>query len=76
MSENNEVMLMLGRIQGSLDAVQKSQDDHSQLLHSMDDRLSYVERKTAIHGVIGGGVMAMVITACVELIKARLEVGG
>lgn len=76
MQEETQIILMLGRIQGTLDAVQKQMDGHSEVLFAMDGRLRTVERHAAVHGALGGGMAAMAVSALVQMIKARLELGG
>lgn len=75
MADSPEVMLMLGRIQGTLEAFQKGQEHHTTILLGLDDRLRLVERRATIQGTIGGTTAAVVMTAFTHLIKAKLDLG-
>ncbi|MBF0610495.1 MAG: hypothetical protein G8345_14955 [Magnetococcales bacterium] len=73
MSDTPELLLMLGRIQGTLEAVQHRQEHHTTLLVNLDDRLRLVERRAAVHGTVGGTAAALAMTAFTQMIKAKLE---
>lgn len=73
MADSPDVLLMLGRIQGTLEAVQHRQEHQTTLLVGLDDRLRHVERRAAVHGTIGGATAAMAMTALTQMVKAKLD---
>lgn len=74
MELDQEVVLMLGRVQGTLEQVVATQEVHSKMLQGVDDRLRTVEQKTAVAGAVGGGLAALAVGVGVDFVKARLGV--
>lgn len=67
-----EHILLLGEIKGKLDAITDCQTAHGKKLDAIDTRLRHVETKSAIHGGVVGGIVAIGI----EVIKHKLLGGG
>ncbi|MBF0142871.1 MAG: hypothetical protein HQL59_05365 [Magnetococcales bacterium] len=56
-----DILLHLGQIQGSLEAIARRQEEMTHWLDGMDSRLRAVEIKAALWGIAGGGgAMAVV----------------
>lgn len=66
------MMLALGKMQGTLEAVAKSQGDIKERLDSIDGRLREVEKQAARNGAVSGGIVSGVVL----LAKALLSGAG
>ncbi|MBF0213526.1 MAG: hypothetical protein HQM00_08180 [Magnetococcales bacterium] len=71
----HDLLLSMGKVQGSLEAIQTQQQRQTDWMASLDDRLRRVERKAAVNGMIGGGLMATGLTLLADLLKNRM-IGG
>lgn len=76
MSEQRQNDMMLGRIDGKLDLVIKSQTEQGARLDQMDDRLRKVEVTAAKAGAISGSLVSIGIAFIAEGIKAALHIKG
>lgn len=74
MSEQRQNDFMLGRIDGKLDLVIKSQTEQGVRLDQMDDRLRKVEVTAAKAGAISGSLVSIGIAFIAEGIKAALHI--
>lgn len=72
MSDNKEVMFMLGEIRGQLEGMNKRLDK----VDSIESRLRHVERKSAVHGAVAGGFMSVGVTVLVQSIREALRTHG
>ena len=67
-----EMMLALGKMQGTLEAVAKSQGEIKERLETIDTRLREVEKQAVRHGAVSGGI----VSGFVMLAKALLSGAG
>ncbi|MBF0212294.1 MAG: hypothetical protein HQM00_01880 [Magnetococcales bacterium] len=67
----HEVLLGLGRIQGSVEQIRDTQKVHTNQLMKLDERVDGLEGSVKTHSVVGGGVVAACVAVGVELIKSR-----
>lgn len=58
---DNELLLAIGKVQGTLEAVLKRQGEQTKWSSQLDERLRHVEKKSARNALISGGLMAVVI---------------
>lgn len=70
---NDEHTLLLGEIRGKLDMVIAGQTVQGEKLDVLDGRMRAVEVKSAMHGGLAGGLVAVGMTLLVE--KAKRVVG-
>ena len=76
MADQEDVMFMLGEIKGQLDGVKTSVDKQGKSLINIDKRMRTVERTSAVHGALGGGVVGVGIALLSESIKAAFKANG
>ncbi|ARU30886.1 hypothetical protein CAP31_03800 [Sulfuriferula sp. AH1] len=69
----DEHTLLLGEIKGKLDLVIARQVEQGETLDVLDGRMRAVEVKSAMHGGLAGGLVAIGMTLLVE--KAKRVVG-
>ncbi|MBF0368570.1 MAG: hypothetical protein HQL52_03845 [Magnetococcales bacterium] len=74
MLENQDLSLAIGRIEGAIDGIKKTQDNHTEMLSGVDQRLRNVEQKAAVHSGTVGGLAGLVVASGVSVIRARLGV--
>ncbi|GAB0057933.1 hypothetical protein SIID45300_02267 [Candidatus Magnetaquicoccaceae bacterium FCR-1] len=55
MDTMQDILLRLGEINGTLEAMAKRQEEMTEWLHGLDSRLRAVEIKAALWGIAGGG---------------------
>ncbi|MBF0192279.1 MAG: hypothetical protein HQL99_14230 [Magnetococcales bacterium] len=67
----HEVLLGLGRLQGSVEKIHDTQKIHTDQLIRLDDRVDGLESSVKTHSVVGGGIVAACVAVGVELIKSR-----
>ncbi|WP_410499692.1 hypothetical protein [Chitinibacter sp. S2-10] len=72
MPENNELALMLGRMEGKLDMIIANQTSMSERVDGIEERLRQVEIGAAKSGAIGGAVAAVGTALIVEVLKRAL----
>jgi hypothetical protein len=59
MTMPDEHTLLLGEIKGKVDLMLEGQNGTNSRLDGIDNRLRTVENRAAIHGAVGGGIMAV-----------------
>ncbi|MBF0126999.1 MAG: hypothetical protein HQM02_07285 [Magnetococcales bacterium] len=72
----HDLLLSMGKLQGNMEAIQLQQQNQTGWMAKLDDRLRRVERKAAVTGMIGGGLMATGLSLLVDLLKSRSLPGG
>jgi hypothetical protein len=72
----NEAIFMLGQIDGKLDGVVAKQGEHTGKLSAIEQRLNKLETRAAVHGAVGGSVVAIGISLLVETVKRKLGGGA
>ncbi|MBF0368495.1 MAG: hypothetical protein HQL52_03465 [Magnetococcales bacterium] len=75
MSSHDDTLLILGRIQGSLDLIEKNQQNHTKMLRTMDERLREVETKAAIQASLLGSGAALLTTSMIQFLKGKFGQG-
>ncbi|MBF0272309.1 MAG: hypothetical protein HQL98_09635 [Magnetococcales bacterium] len=68
----HDLLLSMGKVQGSLEAIREQQQHQTDWMARLDERLRRVERKAAVNGMIGGGVMAAGLSVLADLLKTRM----
>ncbi|MBF0164595.1 MAG: hypothetical protein HQL97_08590 [Magnetococcales bacterium] len=71
----HDLLLSMGKVQGSLEAIQLQQEHQTDWMARLDDRLRRVERKAAVNGMIGGGVVGTGFSVMAEYMRTRM-MGG
>ncbi|MEO5346734.1 MAG: hypothetical protein H7834_10210 [Magnetococcus sp. YQC-9] len=71
----HDLLLSMGKVQGSLEAIQLQQQHQTDWMAKLDDRLRRVERKAAVNGMIGGGVVGSGLSVMMEMMRSRM-MGG
>ncbi|MBF0427284.1 MAG: hypothetical protein HQL94_00040 [Magnetococcales bacterium] len=71
----HDLLLSMGKVQGTLEAIQLQQKNMTSWMAKLDDRLRRVERKAAINGMIGGGLVATGFSLLADLMKSKLTGG-
>ncbi len=69
---SDEIHRALGRIEGELKGIRKTQTTHSVALVAIDERVNANEVKAAKNGAITGGLMA----GFVMILKESFHLGG
>lgn len=64
-----DIARALGRIEGKIDALQGTSRSNADAIAKLDSRLRAVEKSSAVHGAIGGGMSAIGITLIIEYLK-------
>lgn len=72
----HDLLLNMGKLQGSLDSIQLQQQNQISWMAKLDDRLRHVERKAAVTGMLGGGLVTICLTILVELFKSKMIAAG
>lgn len=72
---NDEHLVLLGQIKGTVDAQDATMRNHGALLESIDSRLRTQEQKAAAAGAVSGGVVTVGITLLIEGMKGWLGRG-
>lgn len=72
---NDEHLVLLGQIKGTVDAQDATMRSHGALLESIDSRLRTQEQKAAAAGAVSGGVVTVGITLLIEGMKGWLGRG-
>lgn len=70
MSDQNT--LLLGEIKGKLDSLHTTVSSMDGKIDVIDGRLRKVENKSALHGAVAGGVVAIGISLAVESLKKKV----
>ncbi|MBF0342300.1 MAG: hypothetical protein HQL95_15250 [Magnetococcales bacterium] len=68
----HDLLLSMGKVQGSLEAIQTQQQHQTDWMAKLDERLRRVERKAAVNGMIGGGLVATGLSILTDLLKSRM----
>ncbi|MBF0190798.1 MAG: hypothetical protein HQL99_06555 [Magnetococcales bacterium] len=68
----HDLLLSMGKVQGSLEAIREQQQHQTDWMARLDERLRRVERKAAVNGMIGGGVVATGLSVLADLLKTRM----
>ena len=83
MADNEQVMLMLGQIQGQLkgiddrfDSVESQLSTQGKLTASIDKRVRYVERTSAVHGAVSGTVAGVGVSIVIAYVKEFFKTQG
>lgn len=71
----HDLLLSMGKVQGSLEAIRQQQQHQTDWMARLDERLRRVERKAAVNGMIGGGVVATGFSMLADLLKMRVTGG-
>ncbi|MGH1577719.1 hypothetical protein [Planktotalea sp.] len=66
---SEQIARELGEISATLKSIQKTQNDQTVSLKSMDARMRNVETKGAVTGAVTGGVMAIAIALIKDTFK-------
>jgi len=64
-----DIARSLGRIEGKIDALQSTSQSNANSIAKLDSRLRAVEKSSAVHGAVGGGMSAIGITLIIEYLK-------
>lgn len=68
----HDLLLGMGRIQGSLERIQETQQTHTDQLNRLDSRVDGLEGSVKVHSVVGGGLVAAAVAVGIDLVKAKL----
>lgn len=69
-------LLLLGKIDGKVDAITAHLTRQDERFDSIDDRLRAVEQKAAVMGAMSGGAISIGIALVVEGLKQYLNRGN
>ncbi|MCX7204760.1 MAG: hypothetical protein NT086_01990 [Proteobacteria bacterium] len=69
MADDNSLALMLGRMEGKLDMIIGNQNQLSDRVDGLDERMRTVEIQAAKSGAISGGIAAVGTAIAVEILK-------
>lgn len=57
----HDLLLGMGKMQGSLESILRRQEEQTKWIARIDERLRCVERKAAVHGMISGGIVGVIV---------------
>jgi len=72
MSDNEEIMRSLGRLEGQMAALQETAKNTAEKVDTMDSRLRTVESRTIRNGLLSGTLAGGVMALVTALAKAKL----
>ena len=76
MSDHEEIMHALGRMEGKMEGIETNQAVHSKALTKIDTRVRNVEIRSAKTGALAGGIMGIGVSLVVASIKESFKAGG
>lgn len=74
--DNDQHLLLLGRIDGKVDGLQKASDTQLGMLQDMDARLRNVELKAHVNGAVSGGIVSVGMALIIEAARQWVGRGG
>ncbi|MEO5341088.1 MAG: hypothetical protein H7837_11340 [Magnetococcus sp. MYC-9] len=72
MDQRDEMFDRVCQISGALDGVRAEQARHGAILDRIEGRMDGVESTVKVHSVVGGGLVAGVVTLAMDYIKMKL----
>lgn len=76
MAGNDDVMRVLGQLEGKIETVLSNQYDHGKRLGKLDTRMAKVETKAAVNGAVSGGITGVGIAITIAGLKNWFHGGG
>lgn len=73
---NDQHLMLLGEIKGKVDGLANADEQHSEILRSIDSRLRTVEQKAAVNGAVSGGVVSVGMALIIEAARQWMGRGG
>lgn len=73
---NDQHLVLLGEIKGKVDGLASADEQHSEILRSIDSRLRTVEQKAAVNGAVSGGVVSVGMALIIEAARQWVGRGG
>jgi hypothetical protein len=73
---NDQHLVLLGEIKGKVDGLASADEQHSEILRSIDSRLRTVEQKAAVNGAVSGGVVSVGMALIIEAARQWMGRGG
>ncbi|MBF0455208.1 MAG: hypothetical protein HQL72_10390 [Magnetococcales bacterium] len=72
----HDLLLAMGKMQGVLETIQRRQQEQTQWMGKLDERLRTVERKAALNGMLAGGMIGVVMGILGHFFKSLLGLDG
>ncbi len=69
--KDTKITLQLGKISGQNDVILREQQALRETLQGVDERMRRIERRAAVHTVLGGGIAGSAMAVFVSHLKSQ-----